>query len=425
MLKTLAAIFLGKSIFFLSRILKIGGGFAAPGLYALKIDPDLVKKLSSQIPKQIIITGTNGKTTTSAMLAHMYKISGTWTIRNQTGSNLERGIASTLIKHSSLSGKLKEQTAIWEVDEAAFNVLAPKIKPDLIVFLNVFRDQLDRYGEVDSIVKKWLETVKKLPGQTQILLNADDGSLEPLLKSKHTQTFSVKDAQIQGERKPAGKIISRFLAAGINKNLLEGTEFIFSFDNCKIPISLKLPGDYNIYNAAAALSAKFLLGQLTDSEAESLENFKASFGRFEKFEIHDKKGSIFLIKNPVGATQVLQTILPHMDSEDSLLWVLNDNFADGRDVSWIWDIELEKFNVASFKFKVIVSGQRACDMALRLKYAGIEEERTTICSKLETAFVKALEETSGKLFIMPTYTALLELQKLMVKKGIKKEYWKE
>lgn len=424
MLKTLAALFLGKSIFFLSRLLGLGGGFAAPGLYALKIEPELVSKLSSQIPKQIIITGTNGKTTTAAMLAHMYKVSGQKVIRNQTGSNLERGIASTLIKHSLLSGKIKEQTAIWEVDEAAFNTLAAKIKPNLVVFLNVFRDQLDRYGEVDSIVRKWLETIKKLPAKTRLLVNGDDGSLEPLLATnKPTETYYVKEINIKSEKKVSLKSISRFTTTEIKKKSLEGASFIFHADDCKMPVTLEQPGDYNIYNATAALSSKFMLGELSDSEVASLKDFKASFGRFEKFESQGKKGSIFLIKNPVGATQVFQTILPHMSPQDTLLWALNDNFADGRDVSWIWDIELEKFKVENWDMKIFLSGSRAYDVALRLKYAGIKY--TEIEPELNKAFIKTLKQTEGKIFVLPTYTALLKLQKLMVKKGIKKEYWKE
>ena len=153
MLKTFAAILLGKTIFSLSRILKLGGGFAAPGLYALKIDPNLVEHLTASIPNQVVITGTNGKTTTSGMLAHLYKSGGEKVLRNKTGSNLERGIASTLINHTSLFGKINETVAIWEIDEAAFNSLATKIKPDLIVFLNVFFRALKR--DIDAFFRDY------------------------------------------------------------------------------------------------------------------------------------------------------------------------------------------------------------------------------------------------------------------------------
>lgn len=426
MLKTILAILLGKTIFSFSRILKLGGGFAAPGYYALKIDPQLIERLSTQIPKQVIITGTNGKTTTAGMLSHLYKFGGEQTIRNQTGSNLERGIASTLISHSSLLGKIKQQVAIWEVDEAAFNILALKIRPDLIIFLNVFRDQLDRYGEVDSIVKKWLETIRKMPGKTRYLVNADDGSLEKLLASgSKIETYSVTGIRIKGEKEPSKKFNSRFVGLDINKSSIEGVSFVFQLDDCKMPVALSVPGQYNVYNAVAALSAKFMLGDLGEVEAASLSSFRASFGRFEKFATKSITGYIFLIKNPVGATQVLQTVLPHIAPKDSLLIALNDNFADGKDVSWIWDAEFERVKDQGSRVKIFVSGTRAYDMALRLKYAGVDESQMIIEQNLETAFNKAIKECQGKLFILPTYTALMELQKILVIKGIKKEYWRE
>src|ERR1035437_6873439 len=156
------AILLGKAIFKISRFLKLGGGSAAPGLWALKLYPDLVEELVKKIPTNIIITGTNGKTTTARMLSHFAKSSGLKVIRNHTGSNLERGIASTLISHNTPA-----DIGIWELDEAIFNTIGPKINPDIIVFLNVFRDQLDRYGEVNSVVNNWAQTLKKINIKTK------------------------------------------------------------------------------------------------------------------------------------------------------------------------------------------------------------------------------------------------------------------
>lgn len=425
MVKTFLAIFTGKSIFFFSRFLGLGGGFAAPGLYALKIDPDLINNLASQIPKQIIITGTNGKTTTSGMLAHIFKTEGVRIIRNRTGSNLERGIASALIKHSSLLGKIKEAVAVWEVDEAAFNSLALKIKPDLVVFLNVYRDQLDRYGEVDNIVNKWLETVKKLPNSTKLLVNGEDGNLEKFFNSgKIVEAFSVPETGSKGESRPRQTRKVRFKGTDVKSSLTQST-FEFKFDNCEIPLTLNIAGGYNVDNAVAALSAKFLMGNLADSEAKSLKDFGSAFGRSERFNFALKDGYIFLIKNPAGATQVIGSVVPNLKPEDTLLIALNDNFADGKDVSWIWDIKLEGLKIKDERLKIFVSGSRAYDMALRLKYAGTEEKNLVIEQDLEKGFNKAVKETEGKLFVLPTYTALMELQRILVKKGIKKEYWKE
>lgn len=425
MLKTFTAILAGKSIFFLSRLFGLGGGFAAPGLYALKLDPKFIENLTSQIPKQIIITGTNGKTTTSGMLSHLFKTGGVKVLRNKTGSNLERGIASALIKHSTLFGKIKEEVAVWEVDEAAFNTLAPKIKPDLVIFLNVYRDQLDRYGEVDSIVNKWLETIKKLPNTTKLLVNGDDGSLERFFNlGKEVEAFSVPETGLKGELKPRKARKVRFTGIDIKSSLTESS-FKFKFDDCEIPVTLTIAGAYNVDNAVASLAAKFLATDLSDFEAKSLKEFGSAFGRSERFNFAGKDGYIFLIKNPAGATQVLETVMPNLKQEDTLLLALNDNFADGKDVSWIWDIGMERLKIKDLRLKIFVTGSRGYDLALRLKYAGIDESKIVIDRNLESQFDNAVQKAEGKLFILPTYTAMLELQKILVKKGIKKHYWKE
>lgn len=424
-LKALTAVLAGKSIFFFSRILNLGGGFAAPGLYALKIDPGIVEKLSSQIPKQVIITGTNGKTTTSGMLAHLFESEGIKVLRNRTGSNLERGIASTLIVHSSVFGRISEQVAVWEVDEAAFNTLAPKIKPDLIVFLNVYRDQLDRYGEVDSIVNKWIETIKILPPETKLLINGDDGSLEGFYKAaKSVTAFSVPGAGFKGEKKPGQPRKAGFLGTDV-KSSLERSNFLFESGKKKFPVELTIAGTYNVDNAVAALAAKSLMGDLPDSGIKGLADFGSAFGRSERFNLNGKDCYIFLIKNPAGATQVMETVIPNLKAGDTLLIALNDNFADGKDVSWIWDIDLEKFEVRSMKYEICVTGTRVYDMALRLKYAGVDEDRIIVEQSLKAALDEMSRGAVGRLFILPTYTAMLELQKVLVKKGVKKHYWKE
>ncbi len=202
-MRLIVAILFGKLIAYFTKLFKIGGGSAAPGLYALKIEPDLVKKLTAYISKNVVITGTNGKTTTARMLAHFAKTSGLKIIRNHTGSNLERGIASTLIQHSSFNLKgycTNYDLGIWELDEAAFNTVAPKIIPAVIVFLNVFRDQLDRYGEVDTVIKNWCATLQKLPSNTKIIVNGDDANTAKLAKcfKGKVQKFGVKDYKIVG-----------------------------------------------------------------------------------------------------------------------------------------------------------------------------------------------------------------------------------
>ncbi|KKQ59272.1 hypothetical protein A3H81_05405 [Candidatus Daviesbacteria bacterium RIFCSPLOWO2_02_FULL_38_18] len=384
------AILIGKIIIKLTRFLKLGGGSAAPGLYALKIDPRLVEKLVKKIPQNIVITGTNGKTTTARMLAHLAKEAGLKVIRNHTGSNLERGIASVLITHYQLP-TTNYQLGIWELDEAAFNTVVLKIKPDIIIFLNVSRDQLDRYGEVDKVVNDWCNTLSKIDPKTTILINADEPDFKKLKNYfPNIKAFGKKDLK------------------NTKLNGLKGSEFRIQNSEFRI----NLPGIYNIYNALAAITCAKLL----NLPVKNLTNFQPAFGRFEKLPF----GYIFLIKNPTGATEVFKTIAPHIRPQDRLLLALNDNIADGTDVSWIWDADFEKLRTTNSEQRTICSGKRAYDLAVRLKYAGFDTKYIRVEPSLKKALREAREGLKGQLFILPTYTALLELQKIL-----KSHYWEE
>ncbi|MBI2334239.1 DUF1727 domain-containing protein [Candidatus Daviesbacteria bacterium] len=382
-MRLLLAILAGKIIALLTRFFHIGGGSAAPGLYALKIEPKLIEKLIINIPKNIVITGTNGKTTTARILAHIAQEAGLKVIRNHTGSNLERGIASALIADYRLP-TTDYRLGIWELDEAAFNSVVPKIKPDIIIFLNVSRDQLDRYGEVDKIVNDWCDTLSKLDPKTTVLINADEPDLAKLKNCfSNTKEFGKKDLK------------------NIKLNGLNGSEFKIK----NLIFKINLPGMYHIYDALAAITCAKLL----NLPVKNLTNFQPAFGRFEKLPF----GYIFLIKNPAGATEVFKTIAPHVKPRDRLLLALNDNIADGTDVSWIWDSEFELLP----KNHTYVSGTRAYDLAVRLKYADL---KAVVEPNLKKALQEARKGLKGSLFIMPTYTAMLELQKIL-----KKRYWEE
>lgn len=418
-MRLLLAIIVGKLIASLSRLLKIGGGSAAPGLYALKIYPQLVESLCKRIPIHVVITGTNGKTTTARILAHLANEAGLKVIRNSTGSNLERGVASALIadQHSVNLG-------IWELDEAAFNSVTLKITPQVVVFLNVFRDQLDRYGEVDNVVKNWCQTLKKLNPQTVVLVNGDDvktAQLKSCFKGQ-VETFGVEDFKIVGEsiEKSAHHKLD-FEAQNVRLNGLNGTTFQLLIDNSKLLIHLPVPGIYHVYDAVAALSCAYHLQLPIRRLTDSLKNFQPAFGRVEKLPF----GYIFLIKNPAGATQVFETLAPQMKKNDRLLLALNDNLADGTDVSWIWDGDFEKLSVNSFQLSVTCSGTRAEDLAVRLKYAGFEPRHIMVESDLKKALGASRKGLKGQLYILPTYTAMLKLQKILSEEGLKKPYWEE
>lgn len=430
MLRTYLAILVGKLIFFLSRFLKIGGGSTAPGYYGLILDPSLTLKLTKEILKNIIITGTNGKTTTARLLAHFARAHNLKVLRNATGSNLERGVASTLINHSSWTGKIQKiDLAIWEVDEAAFNTVANKINPDLIVFLNVFRDQLDRYGEVDSVVKAWCQTLKTISSPTKVLTNGDDANTSKLAHcfSGEINEFGVRDQKILGEQIATSKVPERLDFEAINIKLqgLKGSTFQLTVNNEPLTINLPLPGLYHIYDFLAAFGLGTFLNIPAQEMVNSLKHYSPAFGRVEKLKIKKRDCYILLIKNPIGASQVLQTIISEVKENDSLILALNDNFADGRDVSWIWDGDFEILSSIPDRLSLITSGSRAQDLALRLKYAGVDPQVVSIENNLTEAFKMAQQNLKGRLFILPTYTALLELQEILAKQGIKKHYWRE
>jgi lipid II isoglutaminyl synthase (glutamine-hydrolysing) len=431
-MRLLLAIWLGKLIFFLTRTFKVGGGSAAPGLYALKIEPNLVQKLSKQIPQNIIITGTNGKTTTARMLAHFLEKQNLKVIRNNTGSNLERGIASALISNSSLTGKISHRDiGVWETDEAAFNTVVFQVKPQIMVFLNAFRDQLDRYGEVDTVVKKWQDTLEKVSWPTSLLINESDPNVSYLGDvSNQKDNLDVSYFNVQGISIFHETLVNKsfqphkpdFQAKIINKLGLEGFKLEVTNPSGKTSLNLAIPGTYHIYDLLAAYAAYYQLNLPLDGLQQVLDNFDPAFGRVEKIKIGEKDCYIFLIKNPAGTNAVLETISEELKTGDQLIFALNDNFADGTDVSWIWDAKFEILKKEG-GYTLATSGTRAEDMTLRLKYAGLLAENSEVSKNLDS-LISSPDQSIKRLFILPTYTALLELQKLMAEKGYKRHYWK-
>lgn len=264
LMREILAIWLGKIIFWLTRISKRGGGSAAPGLYALKIYPKLVEKLSSQIPQNIVITGTNGKTTTARLLSHLLSDQNLHILRNSTGSNLERGVASALISKANWQGKIQNiDLGIWELDEAAFNKVVFQLKPQIIVFLNAFRDQLDRYGEVDSVVSKWHHSLENVTWNTLLVINLSDGNTSSLAwitdessgkdVNSHLKiaTFRVDNYAVYKERiyqDTTTKVPTDFQAT-LERNLgLKGTEIELKYPQGKLDIKFPVPGPYHIFD---------------------------------------------------------------------------------------------------------------------------------------------------------------------------------
>lgn len=426
-------------------------GTALPGLVAEKIDPHLLRKLKQDnFPKGIVvITGTNGKTTTAKMLADILRANGMSIIHNTAGSNLRRGIISTILAECSNKGVCQQEMAIFEVDEAYVPGVCAELKPDIVVVTNLFRDQLDRYGELDSIATNFKNTFCKIT--TKLILNADD----PLVASMGRET--INQVSYFGISDYIGEVIEHDYTAdsifdivtgkklqysqryfghmGIyrsensstvrpkpNVDLIKMTkftkqksEFVVSITTKDQKITLNLPGLYNIYNALAAIDVANTLGVDLDIITKSISQVKSAFGRGEIMPYQDKALQLILFKNPTGFNQVIQTYLKPKPQTTPIMFSVNDNIADGKDVSWLWDSALE--DIADYKGKIIVSGLRALDMALRLKYAGINMSNVIIEPDQQKAVELLLDTTQKREvgYIMATYTAMLDIRKIVTK----------
>ncbi len=457
-MRSLLAILAAKTAFKINR-LSGSGGTSLPGLVAQKLDHDILQKLAhNNFPKGVIVvTGTNGKTTTTKLIADILKKNGITYIHNKTGSNMERGLISSIIQESSFDGKSSAQMGLFEVDEANMPKVCMALKPDWIVVTNLFRDQLDRYGELDKIAKMLRNLFDDLP-DAQIILNSDDPLVASLgfeLESNHKVVYfgvddyvapklahdhtadSIFDPFTQerlyytqqyfghmGKYRSKNGGFSRpkpnYSATNIKQSGIESIQF--SINSSAKLIKLDIPGLFNVYNYLSAYAlAGTALGLSSEDIISSIGSSPVAFGRSEELQYHGRAILMLLIKNPTGLNQIIQTYLLHK-KDRLLVFVINDNYADGRDVSWLWDGALE--DLQGYKGKIIVAGSRANDMALRLKYADLED--ITIVEDSHK-LLDAIEQNSSarsKVFVLPTYTAMLNLRSQIVARDNKaKEFW--
>jgi lipid II isoglutaminyl synthase (glutamine-hydrolysing) len=441
-----------------SRASGRGGGTTLPGRVLLRLEPEAIARLGTGLDRgTTIVSATNGKTTTAGMIAGILATDGRDPVHNRAGSNMTWGVATALLEQRGEEG-------LFEVDEAWLPRVTEQLDPSLIVLGNLFRDQLDRYGEMEALADEWAKTVAMRAGRTRFVLNADDPLIADLGRDQEGTPregvlyFGIEDAsqalpELQhafdakhcrrcghpyayerafvghlghyscpncGAERPRPEVA----AIEIELRGMDGSRSRVRTPSGEIELDLPLPGLYNVYNALAAIAAGLQLGVEPGRIGHALEGTRAAFGRVETIAVADVPVSILLIKNPAGANEVLRTLLLESRERGPLdLWIaLNDKIADGRDVSWIWDADFEL--LAGAARRVVCSGTRAAEMALRLKYAGWPEEAIEVVPEIESSLDAAVQGTDGRLFALPTYTALLELRKLLSDRGLAKEFWR-
>jgi lipid II isoglutaminyl synthase (glutamine-hydrolysing) len=452
-----AKLALSRAIGAASRASGRGGGTTLPGRVLLRLEPEAIARLGRHLDGgTTIVSATNGKTTTAGMIAAILAAAGRHPVHNRAGSNMTWGVATALLEQRGEEG-------LFEVDEAWLPRVSEQLDPSLIVLGNLFRDQLDRYGEMEALADEWARTVAARTGQTQFVLNADDPLIADLGRDPEGSRregvlyFGIEDdsqalPELQhafdakhcrrcghpytyarafvghlghyscsncGAERPAPEVA----ATKIELRGMDGSRTRVRTPAGEIEIDLPLPGIYNVYNALAAVAAGLRLGVEPGQISAALGEMRAAFGRVETIPVDGVPVSILLIKNPAGANEVLRTLqLESRGNGEIDLWIaLNDRIADGRDVSWIWDADFELLGPGVRR--VVCAGTRAPEMALRLKYAGWPEERIEVIPDIDSSLDAAVRGADDRLFALPTYTALMELRKLLADRGLAKEFW--
>lgn len=432
------------------------GGTAIPGKIAIKICPDILGYLAKDV-RCIAVTGTNGKTTSARMIEEAFRLDGQSYFSNRSGANLINGVTSLFIENATLTGRPKKQFAIVECDEAASKEVCRLIGPEIILVTNVFRDQLDRYGEVTHTLENILIGVKNAPHAT-LCLNADcsltasiagqvpnkvvfygvstpiyDNPIEEVsdaphcIKCKHEYEYTYRTFGHLGDFHCPScgyeRPIPQIAVTEILRSEIASTTVTMDFFGVEEEVTINLPGGYNIYNAVGSLAVCEVIGFNRATAKAAIDGFSCAFGRMERFDLGGHSARMILVKNPAGCNQVLN-YLSGLTEMAVFVCCLNDNSADSKDVSWIWDVYFEKLlDMAGCIPEIYVSGIRAYDMAVRLKYAGVPEDMLRVFEDYDT-LIDAMERQELPVVIMPTYTAMMDLRAKMSARFGGKEFWK-
>ena len=448
------AILLCKLLRFVSRLLH-RGGTAMPGRFALKLCPNLLDILARNV-RTVAITGTNGKTTSARMIEEAFAEQGLSYLSNRSGANLLSGITTEFVMNSTLFGRVDKDYAVIECDEAAARKVFGRLKPKVVVVTNLFRDQLDRYGEVTHTLENIREAIQGAP-EALLCLNADCSLTASLAGDlpNPVRWFGIEQGAAPSREKPeisdathcirckteyAYDYISYghlggfrcpkcgyrrhkadYAVTDVVEQRPDGSDIVMDIRGEKQLVTVNLPAMYNIYNAVGAVAAVTEMGLGAKAAVDALASFHCGFGRMERFDLAGGT-RMMLVKNPAGCNQVIE-YLQTMKEKFVLVICLNDRAADGRDISWIWDADFEGLReLAGTLDQVIVSGDRAEDMRVRIKYAGVDDRFIRVERDYER-LVTSLEQETRPVCMMPTYTAMLELRQTVIRHCGGEDFW--
>lgn len=463
-----SSILAARAAQYASRITGRGGGSTVPGVISRRVYPKVLYAISRRLPRgSVAITGTNGKTTTTRMVGRIFSAAGIRAVNNSTGANLVTGVTAAIVSDASVCGRPSSQIGLFEVDEASVPRVAAEAELSTLAILNLFRDQLDRYGELAYTGKVIASAFDDLPQGGTVILNADDplvaslgrqsGQARPLYFGVDEPTLDTgklqhvadsKDCPVCGtaldyELVYMGHVGAyhcpncdfarpepAYRASNVRMDGPRGTDFLLQTPVGSREIRLDLPGLYNVYNALAAAAVAGESGVGVEDIAAGIEGFGGAFGRVERVKAGDKEVFLLLIKNPVGFNEILRTFVAGSNdaaAAENVLIAINDRDADGRDVSWLWDVDFEMLSEArpADGKPFMVSGIRAGDMAVRLKYADLPVGSVTEDRK--QAIKSAIEATppGETLYVLPTYTAMLEIRQTLSELGYTHPFWED
>ncbi|MEK6277076.1 MAG: MurT ligase domain-containing protein [Actinomycetota bacterium] len=425
-----------------------GGGTSAPGRMLLGMEPGAIGQLASRLEGgSILVSGTNGKTTTANLLASILRAAGWRTVHNKAGANAQWGIATALLEPG--------QIGVFEVDEAWLTPMAAEIRPRAIVLGNLSRDRLDAYGEVDYLVERFANLVDRAAAP-RFVICADDPLIAALGEKQGRAEVTLFGIEDRSQGEPTPRLINDAVhcedcgaayrydrafvghlghwacecrqrptpgvaASAIALHGMSGSDLEVSTPAGALRLRLPLPGLYNAYNALAAVAAAVELGVPEAAIRRGLESMSPVFGRGETIRVGGTRVEMMLMKNPVGATELLRTLALERERRLDLWIALNDTHPDGRDTSWIWDVDFEPF--ADRIGRVVCAGSRAPEMALRLKYAGVPAGAIESVDGIASSFDRAIDLANGRLIALPTYSAMIQIRTLLADRGFAAPFW--